>query len=191
LRAPPNNSWTYILTSSTLDLDVNFSSWELIVSTCRSPWGLEKTFNFETSTKTFDFIFLIKKLEWERKWVLHYIITCYTSLSFPFILPNKTKQNKPNLVLNIVRFWRDIIIRCLISLSLWDLASGNENSGHIFLFAFGDSLSVQFFLKQDLYVFSETQYTRDTQVCTKYKHGMCVLCPLLTKPVVLKSIRQW
>ncbi len=191
MRAPPNNSWTYILTSSTLDLDVNFSSWELIVSTCRSPWGLEKTFNFETSTKTFDFIFLIKKLEWERKWVLHYIITCYTSLSFPFILPNKTKQNKPNLVLNIVRFWRDIIIRCLISLSLWDLASGNENSGHIFLFAFGDSLSVQFFLKQDLYVFSETQYTRDTQVCTKYKHGMCVLCPLLTKPVVLKSIRQW
>ncbi len=191
MQAPPNNSWTYILTSSTLDLDVNFSSWEL--SLCLHVDLLEalrKHFNFETSTKSFDF-FYKKELEWERKWVLHYIITCYTSLSFPFILPNKTKQNKPNLVLNIVRFWRDIIIRCLISLSLWDLASGNENSGHIFLFAFGDSLSVQFFLKQDLYVFSETQYTRDTQVCTKYKHGMCVLCPLLTKPVVLKSIRQW
>ncbi len=191
MRAPPNNSWTYILTSSTLDLDVNFSSWELIVSTCRSPWGLEKTFNFETSTKTFDFIFLIKKLEWERKWVLHYIITCYTSLSFPFILPNKTKQNKPNLVLNIVRFWRDIIC-CLSSLSLWDFSKWEWKFwAHFSLCIFGDSFECPISLKQNSFGFSETQYTRDTQVCTKYKHGMCVLCPLLTRPVVLKSIRQW
>jgi len=105
---------------------------------------LRKTFNFQTSTKAFDLFYKKVGMRKEMGFALDHNMLYLFEFPIHFAKQNKTKQNKPNLVLNIVRFWRDIGVYSS-SLSLWDLASGNENSRHIFLFAFGDGLSVQFF----------------------------------------------